>query len=264
MNLIISEKRTCIKKSAKRPSLFFCFSCSSRWRPKATSWTANAWTWRRPRTSCANTGIRIPGSWKSSPRINSWKYGATTIKTVRSHHLDYLRWNRWFLPITGNGYIEGTELDGFLREFVSSANSSDIAPEVSFLRVCFFFIGTLSVGCFRPFPTKCCRSSKPASWRPTTTIKTEKSTSEKSENNNYKYITTPSKFSFQLAQLLPMEENFLLLFRFDNPLESSVEFMKVGWSERFFATGFQAICIFRFGGNTTQTAADTSKPTNWR
>jgi hypothetical protein len=32
---------------------------------------------------------------------------------------------------------------------------------------------------------------------------------------------------FQLAQLLPMEENFLLLFRFDNPLESSVEFMKV-------------------------------------
>jgi len=24
-----------------------------------------------------------------------------------------------------------------------------------------------------------------------------------------------------------MEENFLLLFRFDNPLESSVEFMKV-------------------------------------
>ena len=32
---------------------------------------------------------------------------------------------------------------------------------------------------------------------------------------------------FQLAQLLPMEENFLLLFRFDNPLESSVEFMKL-------------------------------------
>lgn len=36
------------------------------------------------------------------------------------------------------------------------------------------------------------------------------------------YVTTP-----KLAQLLPMEENFLLLFRFDNPLESSVEFMKV-------------------------------------
>lgn len=34
-------------------------------------------------------------------------------------------------------------------------------------------------------------------------------------------------YNSQLAQLLPMEENFLLLFRFDNPLESSVEFMKV-------------------------------------
>ena len=31
----------------------------------------------------------------------------------------------------------------------------------------------------------------------------------------------------EMAQLLPMEENFLLLFRFDHPLDSSVEFMKV-------------------------------------
>lgn len=30
----------------------------------------------------------------------------------------------------GNGYIEGTELDGFLREFVASANATDISPEV--------------------------------------------------------------------------------------------------------------------------------------
>ncbi|KAJ4428884.1 hypothetical protein ANN_25877 [Periplaneta americana] len=30
-----------------------------------------------------------------------------------------------------NGYIEGTELDGFLREFVSSANVTDVSPEVS-------------------------------------------------------------------------------------------------------------------------------------
>ena len=37
----------------------------------------------------------------------------------------------------------------------------------------------------------------------------------------------PASFQSQLAQLLPMEENFLLLFRFDNPLDSSVEFMKV-------------------------------------
>lgn len=34
----------------------------------------------------------------------------------------------------------------------------------------------------------------------------------------------------ELAQLLPLEESFLLLFRFDNPLESSVEFMKI-WRE---------------------------------
>jgi hypothetical protein len=32
--------------------------------------------------------------------------------------------------ITGNGYIEGTELDGFLREFVSSVNNTDCGPEV--------------------------------------------------------------------------------------------------------------------------------------
>ncbi len=30
----------------------------------------------------------------------------------------------------GNGYIEGTELDGFLREFVASANATDVSPEV--------------------------------------------------------------------------------------------------------------------------------------
>lgn len=39
-------------------------------------------------------------------------------------------------------------------------------------------------------------------------------------------VFVPACFA-QLAQLLPMEENFLLLFRFDNPLDSSVEFMKV-------------------------------------
>ena len=36
-----------------------------------------------------------------------------------------------------------------------------------------------------------------------------------------------SLYVFQLAQILPTEETFLLLFRRDNPLESSVEFMKV-------------------------------------
>ena len=34
-------------------------------------------------------------------------------------------------PPTGNGYIEGGELDGFLREFVTSVNAEDVGPEVS-------------------------------------------------------------------------------------------------------------------------------------
>ncbi len=48
--------------------------------------------------------------------------------------------------------------------------------------------------------------------------------------------TTFSVFFFiiyifiQLAEILPTEENFLLLFRKDNPLESSVDFMKV-WKQ---------------------------------
>ncbi|XP_031328270.1 calbindin-32-like [Photinus pyralis] len=92
----------------------------------------------------------------------------------------------------GNGYIEGSELDGFLREFVSSANMTDIAPEavsdemLTELKACFM---------------------------------------EAYDDNQDGKIDIR-----ELAQLLPMEENFLLLFRFDNPLESSVEFMKI-WRE---------------------------------
>merc|ERR1712141_707498 len=89
----------------------------------------------------------------------------------------------------GNGFIEGSELDGFLREFVTSVNSSDTAPEVvsdamlAELKQCFL---------------------------------------EAYDDNKDGKIEIR-----ELAQLLPMEENFLLLFRFDNPLESSVEFMKL-------------------------------------
>ena len=32
---------------------------------------------------------------------------------------------------------------------------------------------------------------------------------------------------YELAEILPAEENFLLIFRRDNPLDSSIEFMKV-------------------------------------
>jgi hypothetical protein len=34
------------------------------------------------------------------------------------------------LLFSGNGYIEGIELDGFLREFVESVNNVDSGPEV--------------------------------------------------------------------------------------------------------------------------------------
>lgn len=92
----------------------------------------------------------------------------------------------------GNGFIEGTELDGFLREFVTSVNASECGPEVvsdsmlAELKQCFL---------------------------------------EAYDDNNDGKIDIR-----ELAQLLPMEENFLLLFRFDNPLESSVEFMKL-WNQ---------------------------------
>ncbi|GAB6032563.1 Calbindin-32 [Chamberlinius hualienensis] len=92
----------------------------------------------------------------------------------------------------GNGYIEGNELDSFLREFVSSVNATDTGPEavsdamLAELKECFM---------------------------------------EAYDDNQDGRIEIR-----ELAQLLPMEENFLLLFRFDNPLDSSVEFMKI-WRE---------------------------------
>uniref|UniRef100_A0A182YQ96 EF-hand domain-containing protein n=1 Tax=Anopheles stephensi TaxID=30069 RepID=A0A182YQ96_ANOST len=117
----------------------------------------------------------------------------------------------------GNGYIEGSELDGFLKEFVSSANATDISPEsltdemLVELKSCFMEAyddnqdGKIDI--------------------------------RERDNFMMQYIIgqpvvmmmVPLLY-FQLAQLLPMEENFLLLFRFDNPLESSVEFMKI-WRE---------------------------------
>uniref|UniRef100_T1JJM2 EF-hand domain-containing protein n=1 Tax=Strigamia maritima TaxID=126957 RepID=T1JJM2_STRMM len=91
-----------------------------------------------------------------------------------------------------NGYIEGGELDSFLQEFVSSVNSSDVGPEV----VSEAMLAEMKE-CFL----------------------------EAYDDNQDGKIEIR-----ELAQLLPMEENFLLLFRFDNPLESSVEFMKI-WRE---------------------------------
>ena len=43
--------------------------------------------------------------------------------------------NEFPFILPGNGFIEGSELDGFLREFVTSVNSSDTAPEVSIINL---------------------------------------------------------------------------------------------------------------------------------
>jgi len=100
----------------------------------------------------------------------------------------------------GNGFIEGDELNGFLREFVSSVNPEpNPAQEVSEeglaeLRECFM---------------------------------------EAYDDNNDGKIEI-----IELAQLLPMEENFLLLFRFDNPLDSSVEFMKLWYQYDTDGSGY--------------------------
>ncbi|ESO82261.1 hypothetical protein LOTGIDRAFT_134987 [Lottia gigantea] len=89
----------------------------------------------------------------------------------------------------GNGYIEGTELDNFLYELVTSVNTLDVGPEVV-SQTALEDAKALVMNAF-------------------------------DENQDGRIDIA------ELAQLLPMEENFLLLFRRDNPLDSSVEFMKV-------------------------------------
>lgn len=87
-----------------------------------------------------------------------------------------------------NGFIEDEELNGFLAEFVNSVNDTKEDQEVS----------CEDLAELREYFMEAYDSNK------------------------------DGKIDIrELAQLLPMEENFLLLFRFDNPLESSVEFMKL-------------------------------------
>ncbi|XP_052060841.1 calbindin-32-like isoform X3 [Mytilus californianus] len=99
-------------------------------------------------------------------------------------------WNHY--DDDGNGYIEGKELDGFLVELVTSINKEDVGPEV------------LS---------------------PTALEDAKQLVLNAFDENSDGRIDIA-----ELAQILPTEETFLLLFRRDNPLESSVEFMKV-WKE---------------------------------
>ncbi|KAL8564601.1 Calbindin-32 [Nucella lapillus] len=99
-------------------------------------------------------------------------------------------WNHY--DTDGNGFIEGKELDQFLYELVTSVNTTDMGPEV--------------------VSQEALQDAK------------QLILSAFDENKDGRIDIA------ELAQILPMEENFLLLFRRDHPLESSVEFMKV-WRE---------------------------------
>ncbi|XP_045193627.2 calbindin-32-like isoform X2 [Mercenaria mercenaria] len=96
-------------------------------------------------------------------------------------------WNHY--DSDGNGYIEDSELDGFLKELVTSVITSDVGPDA------------ISDSALRD---------------------TKKLVLNAFDENNDGRIDIA-----ELAQILPMEQNFLLLFRRDHPLDSSVEFMKI-------------------------------------
>ncbi|CAF0913374.1 unnamed protein product [Adineta ricciae] len=92
----------------------------------------------------------------------------------------------------GNGFIEGHELDDLLRELASSVNSNDAGPEL--------------------IPDSVLKELK------------ESFLEAYDENDDGKIEMA------ELAEILPTDQNFLLLFRKDYPLDSSVEFMKV-WKQ---------------------------------
>lgn len=95
-------------------------------------------------------------------------------------------WNHY--DRDGNGFIDGNELNDFLLELVTSVTLSDVGTEVV-SDVAFGDAKDLFMSAF-------------------------------DENNDGRIDIR------ELAQLLPMEEKFLLLFRREHPLESSVEFMQ--------------------------------------
>lgn len=99
-------------------------------------------------------------------------------------------WNHY--DKDGNGYIEGSELDKFLKEFVSSVNVADVGPEV---------ISDSAM------------------------VHLKEAFMDAYDENEDQRIEIS-----EMAQILPTDENFLVLFHRDNPLESSVEFMRV-WRE---------------------------------
>ncbi|KAF5400076.1 Calbindin [Paragonimus heterotremus] len=92
----------------------------------------------------------------------------------------------------GNGYLEGEELDGFLREFISSVIPGDIGNEV---------VSDIAM----------------------TQLKTEFMNAYDDNSDGRIDIN-------ELARILPTDETFLALFQHEAPLSTSVEFMRV-WKQ---------------------------------
>ncbi|CAH8667011.1 unnamed protein product [Dicrocoelium dendriticum] len=92
----------------------------------------------------------------------------------------------------GNGYLEGEELDGFLKEFVSSVIHGEIGDEV-----------------VSETALKQVRSEFMDAY---------------DENQDGRIDIT------EMAQVLPTEESFLAIFQHEAPISSSVEFMRV-WKQ---------------------------------
>lgn len=126
--------------------------------------------------------------------LNGQNSFLSTLKDGNSAHLEKLSavqfmqvWEHY--DEDGNGFIEGSELDGFLKEYITTVDADGAVKST--------------------FTDKELQDLR------------EKFMEAYDDNKDGKIEIR------ELAQLLPMEENFLLLFRFDNPLESSVEFMKI-------------------------------------
>nr|CAH8872274.1 unnamed protein product [Trichobilharzia regenti] len=105
--------------------------------------------------------------------------------------LDFLKcWQHY--DKDGNGYLEGKELDGFLREFITSVVPGEIGSEI------------VSETAMQQLMTEVMDAYD--------------------ENGDGRIDIT------ELCQILPTEETFLALFQIDTPLSSSVEFMRV-WKQ---------------------------------
>eukprot|EP00105_Crassostrea_gigas_P030463 XP_011452774.2 PREDICTED: calbindin-32 isoform X2 [Crassostrea gigas] len=126
-------------------------------------------------------------------------------------------WNHY--DTDGNGFIEGSELDSFLTQLVTSINSQDIGPE------------RLDLGSYATVRRKLGCNKKSSHLPQHSVVSPTALMDAKTLLMNAFDENSDGKIDIaELAQILPTEETFLLLFRRDNPLESSVEFMKV-WRE---------------------------------